>query len=99
MGASAANEVATKQLFEIQPNPFRTETMLRFVVQQPQEVQVTITSAGGRKVASMRTAAHEGLNVMGWRGQSDDGERLAPGVYFVHLQTETSSIVKKVVLQ
>ena len=99
MGATATKEANTAQVFEIQPNPFNTETSLRFVVSHPQDVQVTITSAGGRKVASMRTAAHEGLNVMAWRGQSDNGERLAPGVYFVHLQTETSSVVKKVVLQ
>lgn len=99
MGTSAANEVATAQLFEIQPNPFRSETVLRYVISTAQDVQVTITNAGGRKVASMRTAAHEGVNVMVWRGQSDDGERLAPGVYFIRLQTENGSVVKKVVLQ
>jgi hypothetical protein len=36
---------------------------------------------------------------MVWKGQSDAGERLAPGVYFVRLQTESGSVIRKVVLQ
>jgi hypothetical protein len=43
--------------------------------------------------------ASEGINSLVWKGQSDAGTLLAPGVYFVRLQTEKGSVVRKVVLQ
>ncbi len=45
--------------------------------------------------STMRTDAQEGLNNIVWHGQSDAGELLAAGVYFVRLQTANGTVVRK----
>jgi hypothetical protein len=97
--SSGAQEANVVQSFEVQPNPFQTETMFRFALPHTQEVRITVTDMSGKPVANLRTQAREGLNTLVWRGQSDAGTLLSRGVYFVRLQTESGSIVRKVVLQ
>jgi hypothetical protein len=97
--ATATTEATFAESFDVMPNPFRTETTFRFAMPATRDVQLTITNVGGQVVHSIKTTAHEGLNTMVWKGQSDAGERLAPGVYFVRLQTESGSVIRKVVLQ
>ncbi|MEI6412483.1 MAG: T9SS type A sorting domain-containing protein, partial [Bacteroidota bacterium] len=82
---SATNEATYVQSFEVQPNPFQTETMFRFALTQAQEVRITVTDMSGKPVANLRTQAREGLNTLVWRGQSDAGTLLSRGVYFVRL--------------
>ncbi len=95
-GTIEATEV---QSFDIQPNPFHTETLFRFGLKQAQEVRLSVSDVSGKTVAQVKVNAQEGLNSLVWKGQSDAGTLLAPGVYFVRLQTETGSVVRKVVLQ
>jgi hypothetical protein len=96
---SGTQDLALVQSFEVQPNPFHTETMFRFALASTQEVSLTVTDMNGRAVSSVHTTAREGLNTMVWKGQSDNGTTLAAGVYFVRLQTASGSVVRKVVLQ
>ncbi len=97
--SSGSVEAAVSQSFDVQPNPFQTETMFRFALPNAQDVQITVTNVSGQSVASLRTAAHEGLNTVIWKGQADTGAQLDAGIYFVRLQTEFGSVVRKVVLQ
>ena len=97
--SSGTQDLALSQSFEVQPNPFHTETMFRFALPSTQEVTLTVTDVSGRVVSAIHTTAREGLNSMVWKGQSDKGTALAAGVYFVKLQTAGGSVVRKVVLQ
>jgi len=97
--SSGTNEVALSQSFDVQPNPFHTETMFRFALPKAQEVHLSVTDFSGKAVAHWNTPASEGINTMVWKGVSDSGSQLPSGVYFVRLQTESGSVVKKVVLQ
>ena len=97
--SSGTQEVVEVQSFEVQPNPFHTETMFRFGLSEAQEVRLTVSDLSGKTVSQVNLSAHEGINSLVWKGQSDAGTLLAPGVYFVRLQTELGSVVKKVVLQ
>lgn len=97
--SSGTQDLALAQSFEIQPNPFHTETMFRFALPGAQEISLTITDVNGRIVSNVHTTALAGLNTMVWKGQSDQGTTLAAGVYFVRLQTANGSVVRKVVLQ
>ncbi len=97
--SSGTQEAAGVQSFEVQPNPFQTETMFRFALPSSQEIALTITDASGKLVSTVHTTAQDGLNTVVWRGKSDSGAQLPSGVYFVRLQTESGSVVKKVVLQ
>jgi flagellar hook assembly protein FlgD len=97
--ATGTTESAAVQSFEVMPNPFHAETMFRFGMPGATSVQLIITDVNGRPVTNYKTIAHEGLNTIGWKGQSDAGERLAPGVYFARLQTDAGSIIRKIILQ
>ena len=97
--SSGTRDLAAVQSFDIQPNPFSTETMFRFVLPSAQEVRLTVTDMSGREVSRLGTEARAGLNTVTWNGLSDAGAHLDAGVYFVRLQTATGSVVKKVVVQ
>ncbi len=97
---SSAPETAVYNLsLEVQPNPFTTETMLRFHLPKAEEITLTISNAAGQTVTSLNSAGHAGFNTAVWRGENNQGTRLASGVYFVRLQTQSGSVVQKVVLQ
>ncbi len=85
--------------FEVQPNPFSSETRMRFAVPAAQTVALTITDPQGREVLRRQIQARTGLNSVTWDGRSETGAWLNSGVYVVRLQTEAGSISKKVVLQ
>ena len=97
--SSGAHEVSSVQSFDVQPNPFSTETMFRFMLPRAQEVRLIVTDMSGREVSRLGTEARAGLNTVSWNGMSDAGARLEAGVYFVRLQTDAGSVVKKVVVQ
>ena len=95
---SSLQTQVSEQSFEVQPNPFHNETVFRFLLVKAQEVQVMVTDMSGKQVSYLTIDARQGLNTVIWRGQSDNGTRLANGVYFVRFQTESGNVVRKVVL-
>lgn len=99
LGTTGLAEAALEQSFDIQPNPFNTETIFRFALPHAQPVVLNIADVGGREVSQLRVQAREGLNTVTWDGRSDTGARLGAGVYLVRLQTEAGLVSKKVVLQ
>lgn len=99
LSTGAEEDFGTTPAFEVQPNPFATETTLRFVLPQAEEVTLTISDAQGREVVRRPISAAAGENVAVWNGRSDAGSWLSSGVYLVRLQTGTESVSRKVVLQ
>ncbi|MBL7794935.1 MAG: T9SS type A sorting domain-containing protein [Saprospiraceae bacterium] len=85
--------------FDVQPNPFATETTLRFSLPKAEEVMLTISDAQGLEVVRRPISAVAGPNVLTWNGRSNTGSWLSSGVYTVRLQTAAGSVVRKVVLQ
>jgi hypothetical protein len=96
---SAGEDLAASLGFDVQPNPFSSETTLRFVLPKAEEVTLTISDAQGREVVRRPLSAAAGENVATWNGRSDTGSWLSSGVYLVRLQTGEGSVSRKVVLQ
>jgi hypothetical protein len=96
---SAGEDLGATMGFDVQPNPFSSETTLRFVLPKAEEVTLTISDAQGREVVRRPLSAAAGENVATWNGRSDTGSWLSSGVYTVRLQTTAGSVVRKVVLQ
>ena len=96
---SGLANLAVEQSFDVQPNPFSEETMLRFALSHSQEVTISIFEVSGQEVSRLRQQARNGLNAVTWDGTSDAGLRLGTGVYFVRLSTEDGIVTRKVVLQ
>ncbi|MCK6693138.1 MAG: T9SS type A sorting domain-containing protein, partial [Thermoanaerobaculia bacterium] len=85
--------------FDVSPNPFSSETTLRFVLPAAREVTLTISDAQGREVVRRPVSATAGMNTLVWNGRSDTGSWLGSGVYMVRLLTEQGSASKRVVVQ
>jgi len=96
---SGLAEAIVEQSFDVQPNPFTDQTMLRFALSHAQEVTISVADVSGREVSRLRSQARTGLNTVTWDGTSDAGLRLGSGVYFVRLNTEDGMVTRKVVLQ
>ena len=107
-GAPAAPIIASlpdnTQLHPNFPNPFNPETWIPYQLANSSDVQITIydtrgmlvrTLALGHQAAGYYTnrsrAAH-------WDGRNGLGERVASGVFFYKLQTDETSLMRKMVI-
>ncbi len=99
MGITGTDEIQSEQAFEVQPNPFSTETLLRFVLPKAQEVRISVLNINGALVSFVQANASEGLNTLRWKAQSETGTPLSSGVYFIRLETAAGSVIRKVILQ
>jgi hypothetical protein len=74
--------------FRIQPNPFRSGTEIRLYLGEPGPVRLTIHDAAGQRVATLSDDAHDaGEIAFHWDGHDQAGREVAPGVYYVRLQS------------
>ena len=82
------------------PNPFNSETVIRFDLDRGSErTFIEVYNSAGQKVATLlrgRWAA--GAWALRWDGRSDDGETLGSGVYFLRLRTDRGSAARKLLI-
>ena len=89
---TAVAEVTSGQSLQVSPNPFTDGTTIRFTLTHAQRARVLITDMAGRIVLDERMSGSAGTNALLWNAKD------APsGVYFVKLETEEGTEVKKVV--
>lgn len=72
------------------PNPFNPTTTIRFYLQEPSPVSVTVFDAVGRRVTSLvgsNTPMSAGAHEIVWDGTNDRGQTVASGSYFYKLVT------------
>lgn len=79
----------------VSPSPFSNHTVLRYHLDQPSPVKIKVVDLSGRNVLeksfqSKPSGSHE---------QMIRGEDLKPGIYFLHLETEASRQVLRIVRQ
>ncbi|MCK9204247.1 MAG: T9SS type A sorting domain-containing protein [Bacteroidales bacterium] len=70
------------------PNPFSQETAIRYQLQEPSSVTITICNLQGNPVRTLvHTNQVTGEHFVIWNGNDDDGNPLAPGIYFCRMMT------------
>jgi len=68
------------------PNPLNPETVLNFTTTQTGPVTVRVFDIAGRLVKTLQNGTMPaGFNSIRWDGSSDNGTRVATGVYFVKM--------------
>jgi hypothetical protein len=80
------------------PNPFLSETRIRFTLPKPGFVRLSVHDLRGRLVATLidgRVPA--GLREITWDGLDDAGSRVGSGIYFSRLESEGSVVMNKLV--
>ena len=91
--------VLADQLFQNYPNPFNPVTTIRYAVAKQSPVELTVYNVRGQKVRRLVSEAKSpGRYTVNWDGTSDQGTRVASGVYFYKIQIGTFRAVKKMVV-
>lgn len=98
-GAADVPDAATALQLVAQPNPFNPATVLHFDIPAgAQNAQLTIADIRGRQIRRLKVGTDSGHHSVPWNGVSEDGARLASGVYFVRLAVDGAVAVQKIVL-
>ena len=86
------------------PNPFNPETWIPYQLAKPADVTLTIYAVNGRVIRRL-VLGHQAAGVYQsrsraayWDGRNNLGERVASGVYFYQLQTDETSLLRKMVI-
>jgi len=74
------------------PNPFAGQTTIEFVLSEPDVVRIDVFNALGQQVTALRSDyMGAGNHEVQWDGTDSSGRALAPGVYFVRINTSAGS--------
>lgn len=98
MGATVPNSF---QLYQNYPNPFNPTTTIEFEIagSNPAEVSLDVFNVLGQRVRNLLSETRlPGLHQVEWDATSDDGDKVATGVYFYRLQVGDQSEAKKMLL-
>ena len=91
--------VLADELFQNYPNPFNPVTTIGYAVVSQSPVELTIYNVRGQKVRRLVSESKSpGRYTANWDGTSDQGTRVASGVYFYRIQIGTFNAVKKMVV-
>ncbi len=83
------------QKVTLSPNPLNPETTLSFQISTPGRVTVKVFDLNGRLVKTLFDGTHDtGFQDVTWNGTSDNGMKVASGVYFFRLDTPSGRVVK-----
>ena len=89
----------TFELFNNFPNPFNTNTHIRYHVPKKSEVNLKIFDIRGREIVSLVGAQQlPGYKVVEWDGKDETGQPVSSGVYIVMLQTPDILKAEKMLL-
>lgn len=96
---SAGDSTAAAALLPNAPNPFNPSTLLRYELSLPSPVRLEIFDLAGRRVRSLVHAEQPiGQHRVLWDGRDAIGARVASGIYMVRLQTDATTVSRKILL-
>ena len=86
-------------LARIQPNPSNRRTRIAYEMSAPGHVRLGIYDTAGRLVRTL-VSDHRpaGAQAVVWDGKSADGSRVSDGVYYVRLQSGTTTVARPLVM-
>ncbi|MFU8860922.1 MAG: choice-of-anchor J domain-containing protein [Cyclonatronaceae bacterium] len=81
-------------LYQNYPNPFNPETAIRFYLDEPRDVELSVFDLSGRMVAELAS----GRFSQGYHSVSFNGSGLASGVYVYRLEAEDLVLTQKMTM-
>ncbi len=89
----------TMTLSQNWPNPFNSETQIRFTLRQSTEMDLSIFNLAGQQVATLyRGRRAAGIHTLRWDSRDDLGNALASGMYIYRLQVGEQKQTHKLLL-
>lgn len=91
----SSSQPSNFRLFQNYPNPFNPSTQIRFQLSEPANVELSVFSVSGRKLA---TLIHNQAYSTGIHQVSFNAAHLSSGVYFYQLEINQSRQIRKMML-
>ncbi len=86
-------------VFQNYPNPFNQTTRIMLQMNQSANVQIKIYATNGKLVRTLFSGSlQQGENRFNWDGRNSAGQKVASGLYFLHVSAAEMVIRRKVVL-
>lgn len=96
VGRDESGRVDAYRLEQNFPNPFNPETVIEYILPRADFVAVSIFNVSGQEIRSLVNELRPaGTHRLLWDGKDSSGRKVASGVYFYQLRTESFSDTKK----
>ena len=87
-------------LFQVYPNPFRQETVIKFELSKNVSVRLTVYNSMGLPVWSQTSQyLPAGKHQITWDGTDNSKNKLPEGIYFIKIQSGEDYSSKKVIIE
>lgn len=95
--------ISVGRLYQNGPNPFipskYPKTIINYEIKQPSQVTIKLYTFSGRLVKTLVDEGKpSGFWSVEWDGRNKDGEDVASGIYFYHIESDGLSDTKKLVI-
>jgi hypothetical protein len=82
------------------PNPFASESIVRFRLGAPTRVELAVFDVAGRHVVDLlrRDSVESGAHSIVWNGTDHRGARVSPGVYIYRLRTAHGELSRRMLV-
>jgi flagellar hook assembly protein FlgD len=81
------------------PNPFTPQTNIRYSLAKAGAANLTVFNVKGQKVKTLvQSNQPAGQHSVLWNATDDSGKRVPAGYYFYRLQTDSKTLVKKMII-
>ena len=102
LGVKDRGEIITPkdfQLYQNHPNPFNSETVIKYELKKTCFVTFSIYNVLGERVTTLvKEKQNAGSHTVSWDGKDENGKDLASGVYFYELKAGDVTQTKRMVL-
>jgi len=96
---SSYSALPTALVAENYPNPFNTNTEIRYALPQAGEARINVYDISGRTVKQLSSGTQDaGEHIVIWNGTDMGGEKVSSGVYFYSIITPQAQVTKKMLL-
>ena len=87
------------RLFQSHPNPFNSETIIKYTLSRSCRISLVIYNILGQKVRTLVTEYQKpGVRSVSWDGTDENGKDLASGIYFYQLTAGEIIQTKRMIL-
>ena len=98
-GKQLASQPDQSQLYQNTPNPFNSQTVISYFLQQSGLARLEIFALNGQRVAVLSEGSQPaGHYRFHWNGRDDAGRALASGIYLYRLMTTEGVLTRKLTL-
>ncbi len=98
-GITEKTDIPEKFALSCNPNPFNSASAIKVNIPKNGQIKLTIYDIKGNMVETIADGEFSaGAHTFRWDGNDDNGNSLSTGIYFVRLDTENSTIVRKIAL-